>query len=249
MMKNRKLRKWIGLLLAVILILGTVTGCRGSDKPGQSGSAQGSGGVQSADSTEMPESELDPWEDDTEAPYAELVEIQEDEDEAQPESADPNSPADSVESADANLPAGSGTDSGGQDEIDSGTDSGGQDETGSGTAADADAQIDEHGTYTSRDDVALYIHIYGKLPENFITKKAAEKLGWHGGSLEPYAPGKCIGGGRFGNYEGVLPDGNYKECDIDTLGRKSRGAKRIVYSDDGRIYYTDDHYESFTQLY
>ena len=97
--------------------------------------------------------------------------------------------------------------------------------------------------------MALYIHIYGKLPENFITKKAVEKLGWHGGSLEHYAPGKCIGGGRFGNYEGVLPDGNYKECDIDTLGRKSRGAKRIVYSDDGRIYYTDDHYESFTQLY
>ena len=225
MMKIRKLRKWIGVLLAVILILGTVSGCRGSDRPGQSGGAQSAGGVQSADSTEMPESELDPWEDDAEEPYAELVEIQEDEDEAQPESADSNSPE------------GSGTDTGGQAEI------------GIGTDADTDAQIDEHGTYTSKDDVALYIHTYGKLPENFITKKAAEKLGWHGGSLEPYAPGKCIGGGRFGNYEGVLPDGNYKECDIDTLGRKSRGAKRIVYSDDGRIYYTDDHYESFTQLY
>ena len=62
-------------------------------------------------------------------------------------------------------------------------------------------------------------------------------------------PGKCIGGNHFGNYEGILPDGNYKECDIDTLGKKSRGAKRIIYSDDGRIYYTEDHYESFTQLY
>ena len=113
----------------------------------------------------------------------------------------------------------------------------------------AEKRIDENGSYTTRDDVALYIHVYGKLPSNFITKKEAEKLGWTGGSLEPYAPRKCIGGGRFGNYEGVLPQGNYKECDIDTLGKKSRGAKRIVYSDDGRIYYTADHYESFTQLY
>ena len=113
----------------------------------------------------------------------------------------------------------------------------------------AEKRIDENGSYTTRDDVALYIHVYGKLPSNFITKKEAEKLGWTGGSLEPYAPGKCIEGGRLGNYEGVLPQGNYKECDIDTLGKKSRGAKRIVYSDDGRIYYTADHYESFTQLY
>ena len=110
-------------------------------------------------------------------------------------------------------------------------------------------EIDEDGSYTTKEDVALYIHIYGKLPSNFITKKQAEKLGWNGGSLEPYAPGKCIGGGYFGNYEGILPDGNYKESDIDTLGKKKRGAKRLIYSDDGRIYYTDDHYESFTQLY
>lgn len=109
--------------------------------------------------------------------------------------------------------------------------------------------VDENGSYTSKDDVALYIHTYGKLPSNFITKKEAQKLGWSGGSLEPYAPGKCIGGSHFGNYEGILPDGNYRECDIDTLGKKSRGSKRIIYSDDGRIYYTKDHYKSFEQLY
>ena len=112
--------------------------------------------------------------------------------------------------------------------------------------------IDEHGTYTTKDDVALYIHTYGKLPENFITKKEAQALGWPGGSLEPYAPGKCIGGSYFGNYEGILPeeDGrNYYECDIDTLGKSKRGAKRIVYSNDGLIYYTEDHYESFELLY
>lgn len=90
----------------------------------------------------------------------------------------------------------------------------------------ADAQeeetpaIEEDGTYTTKEDVARYIHTYGHLPENSITKKQAQALGWEGGSLEPYAPGKCIGGSRFGNYEGTLPekDGRtYTECDIDTL--------------------------------
>ena len=112
--------------------------------------------------------------------------------------------------------------------------------------------LPEDGTYTSAEDVALYIHLYGHLPDNFITKKQAEKLGWQGGSLEPYAPGKCIGGSRFGNYEGLLPEKegrSYTECDIDTLGASRRGAKRIVFSNDGLIYYTEDHYESFTLLY
>lgn len=112
--------------------------------------------------------------------------------------------------------------------------------------------LPEDGIYSSKEDVALYIHYYGHLPDNYITKKEAEKLGWSGGALEPYAPGKCIGGSRFGNYEGLLPEKEgrtYTECDIDTLGAKSRGAKRIVFSNDGLIYYTDDHYESFTLLY
>ena len=90
----------------------------------------------------------------------------------------------------------------------------------------ADAAIDEDGSYTSKEDVALYIHTYGHLPGNFITKKEAQALGWSGGSLEPYT-----------------------ECDIDTLGAGSRGAKRIVFSNDGLIYYTGDHYESFELLY
>ena len=118
--------------------------------------------------------------------------------------------------------------------------------------SDDNALLPEDSTYTSREDVALYIHQYGCRPSNFITKKEAEKLGWTGGSLEPYAPGMCIGGSRFGNYEGLLPekDGRtYTECDIDTLGAEKRGAKRIVFSNDGLIYYTDDHYKSFTQLW
>ena len=105
-------------------------------------------------------------------------------------------------------------------------------------------------TYDSKEEVALYIHLYGELPENYITKSEARKLGWEGGSVEKFAPGKCIGGDRYGNYEGILPEDNeYKECDIDTLGEKSRGAKRIVFSTDGDIYYTEDHYESFEVLY
>lgn len=105
---------------------------------------------------------------------------------------------------------------------------------------------------TSRDEVAAYIHENGCLPDNFMTKAEARDQGWNGGSLEPYAPGMCIGGDKFGNYEGLLPekDGRkYFECDIDTLGADTRGAKRLVFSDDGLIYYTEDHYETFELLY
>ncbi len=116
--------------------------------------------------------------------------------------------------------------------------------------ASLEAELDEDGVYTSKEDVALYLHLYGKLPGNFMTKKEAKKLGWSGGSLDDYAKGMCIGGDYFGNYEGLLPeDKDYYECDIDTLGKKKRGAKRIIYSDDGYIYYTGDHYSSFELLY
>lgn len=112
--------------------------------------------------------------------------------------------------------------------------------------------IREDGWYYSKDEVALYIHTYGKLPSNYITKDEAEALGWTGGSVQKYKEGAAIGGTYFGNYEGLLPKKNgrkYYECDIDTDGKSSRGAKRIIYSNDGLIYYTDDHYESFTLLY
>ena len=116
----------------------------------------------------------------------------------------------------------------------------------------ASPSLDEDGTYNSKDDVSLYLHLYDHLPSNYITKGEARDLGWSGGSVEVYAPGCAIGGDRFGNREGLLPkaDGRtYYECDIDTTGKTSRGAKRIIFSNDGLIYYTEDHYESFTQLY
>lgn len=115
-----------------------------------------------------------------------------------------------------------------------------------------DGLLPEDGSYTTAEDVALYIHQYGCLPLNFMTKKEARALGWEGGGLEDYAPGMCIGGDWFGNYEGLLPEADgreYTECDIVTLGASKRGAKRIVFSNDGLIYYTGDHYESFTLLY
>ena len=112
--------------------------------------------------------------------------------------------------------------------------------------------IAEDGWYYSAYDVALYLNTYGHLPGNYLTKDEARELGWEGGSVEKFAPGKAIGGDRFGNREGLLPDKDgrvYYECDIDTLNAESRGASRIVYSNDGLIYFTRDHYESFELLY
>ena len=113
--------------------------------------------------------------------------------------------------------------------------------------------LSEDGTYTSKDEVAEYLYLYGHLPSNFITKKEAKKLGWVSseGNLDEVAPGMSIGGDYFGNYEGLLPEADgrdYYECDIDFDGTY-RNAKRIVFSNDGLIYYTEDHYESFEILY
>jgi len=119
--------------------------------------------------------------------------------------------------------------------------------------ADDSASIDEDGSYTSKDEVALYIHTYGHLPSNYITKRDAEDLGWNSkeGNLWDVADGMSIGGSKFGNYEGLLPEKSgrkYYECDIDYDGGY-RGAKRIIYSNDGLIFYTEDHYKTFEQLY
>ena len=116
-----------------------------------------------------------------------------------------------------------------------------------------ESEIREDGIYTSKDEVAEYIYLYGHLPDNFITKKEAKALGWVSseGNLAEVAPGKSIGGDYFGNFEGNLPEKKgreYHECDIDSDGGY-RGAKRLVFSNDGLIYYTEDHYNTFELLY
>lgn len=118
--------------------------------------------------------------------------------------------------------------------------------------SETEALLDEDGTYDTKEDVALYIYQYGKLPQNFMTKSEAKNQGWRGGALSNTLPGKCIGGDIFQNREGLLPKKagrQYYECDIGTLSTTSRGALRIVFSNDGLVYYTSDHYESFELLY
>ena len=113
--------------------------------------------------------------------------------------------------------------------------------------------VTEDGHYTSKDEVALYIHTYGHLPGNYITKKEAKAAGWVAskGNLAQVCPGMSIGGDKFQNREGLLPKAKgrtYKECDINYV-QGTRNAERIIYSNDGLIFYTNDHYQSFEQLY
>ena len=119
------------------------------------------------------------------------------------------------------------------------------------TLSSADYPVTENGWYDSKEEVAVYLELFDKLPDNYITKKEAERLGWKTkGDLDDVAPGCSIGGDRFGNYEGSLPDKKgrkWLECDIDYVSG-SRNAKRIVFSNDGLIYYTDDHYNTFKQI-
>ncbi|MBR2783119.1 MAG: ribonuclease [Firmicutes bacterium] len=113
--------------------------------------------------------------------------------------------------------------------------------------------ITEDGWYSDPVSVALYLHTFGHLPDNYLTKAEAERAGWDSGAgnLWDVAPGCSIGGDRFGNREGLLPKASgrkYYECDVNYDGG-FRGGERIVYSDDGLIFYSQDHYSSFTQMY
>ncbi|MBQ9264532.1 MAG: peptidoglycan-binding protein [Clostridia bacterium] len=107
-------------------------------------------------------------------------------------------------------------------------------------------------SYSDKEHVAAYLKAYGQLPPNYITKQEAQSLGWVAsyGNLWEVAPGKSIGGDRFGNYEGQLPvkyGRRYFECDIDFDG-SFRNAKRIIFSNDGLIFYTEDHYNTFEEI-
>ena len=101
--------------------------------------------------------------------------------------------------------------------------------------------------------IADYLFAHGELPDNFLTKKEAQALGWDSryNYVSDVAPGMSIGGDRFGNYEGLLPTAKgrqYYECDCYyTKGR--RNAYRIIFSNDGLVFYTEDHYQTFTEMH
>ena len=113
--------------------------------------------------------------------------------------------------------------------------------------------VEEDGEYTSMEEVSLYIHLYGHVPPNFVSKTKARRAGWIAdqGNLQDVLPGMSIGGGGWHNDERVMPgspDDQWFECDIDYEGGY-RNAQRLVYSDNGMIFYTEDHYESFARIF
>ena len=225
----RKWKKGLVWLLMVMLVLGTAAGC---------GTASG-GQPERALVQEQKVEETVQGEKATEA--QEISEAVEE-------------PGEGKESEDWGEPEESG---GGEnrkepEKSEQGEDQKYSDETNSSLNGDS-IEIEEDGTYISKDEVALYLHIYGYLPDNYITKKEAQDLGWDSkkGNLGVVAPGKSIGGDYFGNYEGMLPEKKgrkYYECDLDYEGGY-RGAKRLIYSNDGLIFNTEDHYKTFEQLY
>ena len=114
----------------------------------------------------------------------------------------------------------------------------------------SEISVEENGQYCTVNEVSAYIKEFHKLPSNYITKKEARALGWEGGPLKEYAPGKSIGGDVFTNRQHILPDSDdkYIECDINANGT-SRGPERIVYnSGNYKVYYTNNHYETFTEV-
>ena len=122
-----------------------------------------------------------------------------------------------------------------------------------GTYVAPDITVSESGEYSDKDSVALYIHLYGHVPSNYISKTKARAAGWVNtkGNLWDVLPGMSIGGGGFYNDDNMMPDApgrEWFECDIDYEGG-FRNSKRLVYSNDGLIYYTDDHYKTFQRLY
>ena len=108
--------------------------------------------------------------------------------------------------------------------------------------------IAEDKAYFEKDDIVEYLKTYKKLPKNYLTKKEAKKLGWipSKGNLWDITDKGVIGGDYFGNFEKNLPDANYKECDVNYYGGK-RGAERLIYDEDFNIFYTNDHYKTFTK--
>ena len=106
------------------------------------------------------------------------------------------------------------------------------------------SEIDE---LTNEKIVINYVKANQKLPAYYITKSEAKSQGWVAseGNLCDVLPGKAIGGDKFSNREKTLPTGNqYFEADVNyECGR--RNADRIVFTKNGDVWLTHDHYKSF----
>lgn len=100
--------------------------------------------------------------------------------------------------------------------------------------------------------VAKYLQAHHRLPDFYITKQQAREKGWDPkeGNLCKVLPGRAIGGDRFSNREGQLPQAkgrNWREADVNyRCGH--RGSDRLLYSNDGLIYLTQDHYKHFIRM-
>ena len=107
-------------------------------------------------------------------------------------------------------------------------------------------------TLTEEKIVTDYLKENGELPEYYITKKEAQREGWVAkeGNLCDVLPGRAIGGDIFTNREKTLPVKKgriWYEADINyDCGR--RNARRVVYSNDGLIFVTHDHYKNFEEI-
>ena len=89
-----------------------------------------------------------------------------------------------------------------------------------------------------------------KLPPRFVTKQEARAQGWKPGKnlwSVSTLRGSSIGGDRFKNLEGRLPDKKWREADLDYKGGH-RGGKRLVFSWDGERFVTVDHYNTFVEV-
>lgn len=98
----------------------------------------------------------------------------------------------------------------------------------------------------------VWLKKYGKLPDYYITKEEAEKLGWKKGKdLSKFAPGKMIGGDRYWNDKFILPEQKgrkWYECDINYVSGK-RNSYRLFYSNDGLMFYSPDHLDGNVTAY
>lgn len=122
--------------------------------------------------------------------------------------------------------------------------------------------VEESGLYTTKDSVAAYLCKFDKLPANYVGKNEGKKLyesktgkTFEKWNFNPWATiNVMIGGDNFDNfasspdnYHETLPEGSYHEADVE-YSAKNRGTKRLVYQPDCVIYYTADHYETFTRM-